>query len=685
MRKIFLFLASLWLAASANAATVTHRVSTASTANASSYASGAFTPAASDLLVVFVFASDTVAAGGMTDSQTLGWDKITSGLVRTSLDTMYVFVSRATTAASSMTVTFTCTGDAATGAVIEVASVSGMSRVGALAVLQSAKSENQASGGTPAATFGSSALTGNPTLGMVGNATNPATLTTPTNWTERADTGYATPTTGMEYVSRDSGFTGTTITWGSTSASAFGVLIIELDTTATPAAGGVPTLVQRASGSSTQGTLRTKYFLNFPSTTLSGNLIIVGVVQGTAVTTTVTDDAANTYTASTCNGTKVKIFYSANSTAGARKITITFASTGSDFDQIIIAEYYNVATSSPTDGCAATTGNSGTMATGSFSTTNDGDLIWNVGVQNGVSQVNTFTAGSGFTLETADTYDGHVSQKQVQSAHAAINPSITFTTANAWETTAQAFKPASAGTAPAAGKRVIGIYHNNVAVTTSPLVLAAPTVGSMIVASWTGGPGDTPTAVSDTSSNAWTSSGASVNFGASGEAMLFYTGGTATTSSTMTISTTRGGTPGTTSTMLFYDMTGMAASPFDRRVDSSGNSASTSTTGSTVIPASVGIIITNQPHASSTQTGISPGLLDTMDMTPRDASLSPADENNGNAHEINTDTASRTYVWTSSIAPGNWASLAVAFKEQAAAGGPPHQLPTMGCCAMTRR
>lgn len=54
--------------ASAQAATVTHAVTTASTLNVTSYASGAFTPVAGDQLVVFVVASGTVAAGTMTDS-----------------------------------------------------------------------------------------------------------------------------------------------------------------------------------------------------------------------------------------------------------------------------------------------------------------------------------------------------------------------------------------------------------------------------------------------------------------------------------------------------------------------------------------------------------------------------------------------------------------------------------------
>lgn len=215
-------------------AACTHAVTTASTTNATSYASGSFTPAAGDLLIGLVRAGATVADppnATMITSLGIPFTFIRRQIFRTSLDSLYAFVSNGLVAASSQTVTFNCTGDAADGTVIFVCRVSGMTRTGLDAIRQSAGQDNQAAAGTPAPAFGSSALTGNVTMGVVGNSTNPATMTTPTNWTEQADSGYATPTSGAEYVTRDSGFTGTTVTWGSTSATAFGSLIIELDTT----------------------------------------------------------------------------------------------------------------------------------------------------------------------------------------------------------------------------------------------------------------------------------------------------------------------------------------------------------------------------------------------------------------------------------------------------------------------
>lgn len=217
-------------------ATVTHGIATAATTNATSYASGSFTPATNDLLVAFVRAGATTAVGTMTSSTGITFTKVDHAVFAASAHRVYCFVANSLAANTSMTVTFDCAADAADGSVIFVARVAGMSRTGLGAVRRSAKTENGAAAGTPATTFSAAALTNNPTLGCVGNASSPAAVTPPTGWTENAagDTGYSTPTSGAEYAYRDSGFTGTTITWASTSATTFGVLSIELDTTAVP-------------------------------------------------------------------------------------------------------------------------------------------------------------------------------------------------------------------------------------------------------------------------------------------------------------------------------------------------------------------------------------------------------------------------------------------------------------------
>lgn len=221
-------------------AAVTHLGNlTPSTADVSSYATGSLVAAVNDLLVVIVATSDSVAATTtMVESAGGGtYTQIARATKRTSLDSLYMFV-RNTLCETAVGRTFTwATADAATGCHIAVAKATGMGKAGMAAVRQFKATDNGAVAGTPNTVFPAVALTGNACICAVTNGANPATMTPPASFTERADLGYITPTTGLEYASRDSGHTSATITWASTSASAWGALSIELDTmvlTATP-------------------------------------------------------------------------------------------------------------------------------------------------------------------------------------------------------------------------------------------------------------------------------------------------------------------------------------------------------------------------------------------------------------------------------------------------------------------
>src|SRR3990172_9965714 len=114
-----------------------HHVANASTANATPYASGAFSPTAGQVLVALVIASGMQALDAtMSDSQALGWTLVASVAFNGDTDRGYVFIAEAAAAAASMTVTFDCTSDAATGAVIFVAGIHTGGRVGAAALPQ---------------------------------------------------------------------------------------------------------------------------------------------------------------------------------------------------------------------------------------------------------------------------------------------------------------------------------------------------------------------------------------------------------------------------------------------------------------------------------------------------------------------------------------------------------------------
>lgn len=236
-------------------AAVTLATTLSQTANTTSYVSDAFTPNADDLLAIFVGASGTADPGAVTDTQSLGWTKIAVSAGATSADRVYLFISNAKTAAASMRVTFTCAGDAATGANLCILRISGMTNVGSAAVRQKKEADNQAAGGTPQVVLDSACLTSNPVIGTVGNGANPAGITEPSGWAEQADVGYGTPARGTEVASIDSGFTSNTVTWGATSATAFSVIAAELDASAPTAGqpyakriGGIPGMNQMQPG-----------------------------------------------------------------------------------------------------------------------------------------------------------------------------------------------------------------------------------------------------------------------------------------------------------------------------------------------------------------------------------------------------------------------------------------------------
>jgi hypothetical protein len=120
-------------------------------------------------------------------------------------------------------------------------------------------------------------------------------------YTERADVGYSTPTTGLEVMSIDSGETGTSIAWGGTSGSAFCSLAIELALNVPPTvAPNTPADV--ATGQTTTPTLNfTGTDTNSDTMEYQVSLLIVAVAVIEAV-------RARRITLSACKVAEIAIF-----------------------------------------------------------------------------------------------------------------------------------------------------------------------------------------------------------------------------------------------------------------------------------------------------------------------------------------------------------------------------------------
>lgn len=188
------------------------------------------TPLVGELLVVMGGNSGLTSDPACTDDNSAGkYTLITGALSAASVDKQFAFVRNSLIAASASTI-ITMTGAASSGGGMVVIRIREMQRTGASAVRQSAIQQNQGAA-TPGPVFGLAPLAANMVLGSIFNASNPAALTAPASFTEAQDTGYNVPATGIEVVSRNSGQTSATITWGGASATAFSSIVIELDVT----------------------------------------------------------------------------------------------------------------------------------------------------------------------------------------------------------------------------------------------------------------------------------------------------------------------------------------------------------------------------------------------------------------------------------------------------------------------
>jgi hypothetical protein len=215
-----------------------------SSSNVATYSLAAVTQTASNLYMYVIHLTGQADTDwAVTDDQGGTYTKILRATRVAGGSILEFWVANALAVAVSTTVTYSHASGNASGCMFRSLRVSGMTRTGADAVVGSGTNfgiqSNQAAGGTPAPALPVAATTTNPTIGAVANALNPAAFTEPTGWTERHDTGINTPTSGIEVVSRDSGFTGTTVTWGSADGGAaqWCSFIAELDTSAAAAGG----------------------------------------------------------------------------------------------------------------------------------------------------------------------------------------------------------------------------------------------------------------------------------------------------------------------------------------------------------------------------------------------------------------------------------------------------------------
>ncbi len=200
----------------------THLQTIANTLSSETYSFFPFTPAATSLLIVIVAIRGTAVSATISDTAGVAvWtthEDNGTGLA--------IFTGAVLGVPSRTIVQISITGDAGTGRRTSMWECTG--DVGRPEYVQSDLSDVGAGGTTPQWTPDVVLNTNNAYFACINNTSNPAAVTEPASWTEDADTGHVSPTAGWEVVSRNGGESGLSVSWGSTSATAWRLLGIEI-------------------------------------------------------------------------------------------------------------------------------------------------------------------------------------------------------------------------------------------------------------------------------------------------------------------------------------------------------------------------------------------------------------------------------------------------------------------------
>ncbi|MGH7158349.1 MAG: fibronectin type III domain-containing protein [Candidatus Saccharimonadales bacterium] len=161
-------------------------------------------------------------------------------------------------------------------------------------------------------------------------------------------------------------------------------------------------------------------------TNTAGNLMVVYVLWENNQGVTLTDSSSNTYTPVAPvtrfnnNQWSSQVFYAKNVAGGSNTVTATFAKSTSEWAMVYAHEYSGMDKVNPLDSFVTTVGTSGTMSSGTLTTTKSNDLLFATGAANGC----VTGAGSGFTTRstlscdrTMDRVAGAAGQYSTTASH----------------------------------------------------------------------------------------------------------------------------------------------------------------------------------------------------------------------------------------------------------------------------
>jgi hypothetical protein len=183
----------------------------------------------------------------------------------------------------------------------------------------------------------------------------------------------------------------------------------------------------------------------FSGTQSAGDLNVVVVSWGDSIATvgSIADSSGNTYHLAVgptvISGTASQaIYYAANivgAAAGTNTVSVSFTS-AAVYPDIRVLEYSGIATTSPLDVVATSSGNSGLSSSGPVTTTNANDLIFGANVV----YTTTTGAGAGFTSRVITVPDSDIAEDRIVSATGSYTATAPLSPPAPWIMQVAAFK-----------------------------------------------------------------------------------------------------------------------------------------------------------------------------------------------------------------------------------------------------
>jgi len=444
-----------------------------------------------------------------------------------------------------------------------------------------------------------------------------------------------------------------------------------------------PTLVQHfytGTNSPPRGLDAPNYTFRLPNKTLPGNCLVMFIdyPHGSLVTS-IDDDRGNSWPATAAvvadggvGSPVTAVYVLPNAQSGTREITVTFNTDVTGVHAAFL-EYYNVATSAAV-GSTASRGSavSPSITSGALvpSPAASGNLVLNYAMDNegqvgaqSASAVTAWAAGSGWTMLGGDINNSHDTSSFALQARIAdgtnFNPTMAATQARAdgFNSVAVELRAANAGTAPAAGIRIVKqqFYVHTALAVPGTWREFFPAQGNLLAAISIYH-GSTTSPLSDSNGNHWTQ--AHTNSGV--PAMQYAQN--AVTSSTLAVTIPLTSVTSNT-TIVLFDIVGAAASDVLAQAitgDSRGaNGASSVTNAPSITPLNPnGLIITATAFGQGPVTGFAAGAPPSalfMPVTyPGETDLDTF--NNADAYansSYGTDLSPQHYNWTLIPQPSN--------------------------------